>query len=118
MHFPKVAAKDTSKARRRHRVSMGGRQYERLGGLADELVRLRASAIVAISPQRTSSQSGHVIHSDCFLTSGDPVRSACFRASIAPQQFDGRQLHVVAMAAKRSDLLTKLAPKAGIIASW
>jgi putative ABC transport system substrate-binding protein len=92
-------------------------QYERLGGLADDLVRLRASVIVAISPPAAqAAKSATSSIPIVFSTSGDPVALGLVSSPESPgQQFDGRKLHVVAMAAKRLDLLTKLAPKASII---
>ena len=92
-------------------------QYERLGGLADELVRLRAGVIVAISPP--AAQAAKAATSSIpivFSTSGDPVALGLVSSLNRPgSNLTGVNFMLFAMAAKRIDLLTKLAPKAGII---
>jgi ABC-type uncharacterized transport system substrate-binding protein len=92
-------------------------RYERLTQFANELVRLGASAIVAVSPPaaqaaKDATSSIPIV----FSSSGDPVTLGLVSSLSRPGgNLTGVNLMLFAMAAKRLDLLCKLIPSAGTI---
>jgi putative ABC transport system substrate-binding protein len=95
-----------------HRWADGN--YERLVGLAKDLVGLRPNVIVAVAPPaaraaRAATTSIPIV----FSTSGDPVALGLVSSLNRPgENLTGVNLMLFAMGPKRLDLLTKLVPKA------
>jgi putative tryptophan/tyrosine transport system substrate-binding protein len=92
-------------------------QYDRLPGLANELVRIPASVVVAIAPPaaraaKAATSSIPIV----FSTSGDPVALGLVPSLSRPGgNLTGVNFLLFAMATKRLDLLSKLVPKVDTI---
>jgi putative ABC transport system substrate-binding protein len=89
-------------------------QYDRLPGLAAELIRIPATVIVAIAPPAArAAKAGTPSIPIVFSTSGDPVALGLVPSLSRPGgNLTGVNLLLFAMASKRLDLLSKLAPSA------
>jgi putative ABC transport system substrate-binding protein len=92
-------------------------QYERLPAFASELVGIRANVIVAIAPPAArAAKAATASIPIVFSTSGDPVALGLVSSLNRPGgNLTGVNLLLFAMATKRLDLLTKLAPAASIV---
>jgi putative ABC transport system substrate-binding protein len=91
--------------------------YERLAGLAKDLVASQVNAIIAVAPPaaraaKAATKSIPVV----FSTSGDPVALGLVPNLNRPgENLTGVNLMLFAMGPKRLDLLIKLVPKAARI---
>ena len=92
-------------------------QYDRLTGFANELVRFPVNVIVAIAPPAAKAAKAATTSIPIvFSTSGDPVALGLVSSMNRPgANLTGVDFMLFTMAAKRLDLLTKVAPHASIL---
>jgi putative ABC transport system substrate-binding protein len=92
-------------------------RYDRLPAMAAELVRIPASVIVAIAPPAArAAKAATTTIPIVFSTSGDPVALGLVPSLSRPGgNLTGVNFLLFAMATKRLDLLSKLAPAAASI---
>jgi putative ABC transport system substrate-binding protein len=88
--------------------------YERLAGLAKDLVALRANVIVAVAPPAArAAKAATASIPIVFSTSGDPIALGLVSSLNRPgENLTGVNLMLFAMGPKRLDLLVKLVPNA------
>jgi putative ABC transport system substrate-binding protein len=92
-------------------------QYDRLPAFASELIHLRANVIIAIAPPaaraaKAAASSIPIV----FSTAGDPVALGLVSSLNRPGgNLTGVNLQLFALAGKRIELLTKVAPTANVI---
>jgi len=94
-------------------------RYERLRGMADELVERKVAAIVAVggAPAALAAKSATTTTPIIFVMGDDPVRHGLIRSLNQPGgNATGVSLMAVALEGKRLELLDQLVPKARLIA--
>jgi putative ABC transport system substrate-binding protein len=92
--------------------------YDRLGELAEELVRRKVAAIVAISgtPAALAAKAATTTIPIIFANGGDPLTSGLVSSLSRPTgNITGVTFYTAALAGKRMELLRNLVPTAGIM---
>jgi putative ABC transport system substrate-binding protein len=92
--------------------------YDRLGALADDLVRRRVSVIVALSgtPAALAAKAATTTIPIVFGNGGDPLTSGLVASLGRPKgNITGVTFYTVQLAGKRLELLRELVPTATVI---
>jgi putative ABC transport system substrate-binding protein len=95
-------------------------QYDRLPGLASELVRREVAAIAAVGsvPSVLAAQAATATIPIVFTSGGDPLKFGFVTSLNRPNKnMTGVSVFSVALTAKRLEILRELVPNAAVIAA-